>query len=321
MIDFDYLSKGLNALARAHQMGAMAGHLGASVLSGYFIGEQQADLDKVVYRGIEADLDKVMRGESVFGRKMSKASPLLDSELFMPFPDREDGTSDAGLIDGIAADLKKSLQAPRQSGHNVIFASLAIRALKDHPEFATPAVVDGIRKLMLLFKNQHPGSGNYGKGKGRMSGSKVVLPEEDKTPVYHDLGGMVEAVFDELIDQDPKVHRQGYGGLVHIVNHAAAIVDVVNYGYPELAAPAIRSHRLHLRLWRNLPNLVDELGPVKISKSTPDLATYWSAEDIPYDRALLTHRVKTMYGFEQLAASSDDRVKGKRAYSMLRLLM
>ena len=31
-------------------------------------------------------------------------------------------------------------------------------ALKEHPEFATPAVVDGIRKLMVLFENVHIGN-------------------------------------------------------------------------------------------------------------------------------------------------------------------
>ncbi|MDA8974648.1 hypothetical protein N9F68_03470 [Akkermansiaceae bacterium] len=41
MIDFQYLSKGLNALARAHHMKSMAGHLGATVIAGYFIGEQR----------------------------------------------------------------------------------------------------------------------------------------------------------------------------------------------------------------------------------------------------------------------------------------
>ena len=39
--------------------------------------------------------------------------------------------ADETLIDGIAAGLEKSVDKPRQSGHNVIFASLAIRALKE----------------------------------------------------------------------------------------------------------------------------------------------------------------------------------------------
>ncbi len=47
---------------------------------------------------------------------------------------------------------------------------------------------------------------------------------------YTDVKGMVEAVLDEIINQDPKVHIQGYGGLVHVNNHAAAITDLAQYG-------------------------------------------------------------------------------------------
>ena len=82
MVNFEYLSKGLNALARAHHTSSMAGHLGAAVVAGYLIGEQRPDLDPEVCKGIEADLDRVMRGESVFGKKMSKKSNGSVSKRF-----------------------------------------------------------------------------------------------------------------------------------------------------------------------------------------------------------------------------------------------
>lgn len=317
MIDFKYLSKGLNALARAHRMNSMAGHLGSSVVAGYFLGEQRPDLDEVVKQGIEDDLDRIMRGESVFGAKMSKNSKLADAELFEAFPKEK---ADESLIDGIAEALAKSLGQPRQSGHNVIFGSIAIRALKEHPEFATPSVTGGIRKLMTLFEKAHSGSGYYGKAKGRLTGDKVTLPEEDGTPAYDDLEGMAEAVLDEIIKQDASVHRQGYGGLVHVNNHAAAIMELARHGYEELVPGAIASHHRHLRLWRNLPNLVAELGPVKVSKHSAYAAAYWSAK-VPVDRALLTHRVKTMYGFDELARATENEAKEKQAFEKLRHLM
>lgn len=318
MIKFDYLSKGLNAMARAHRMSSMSGHLGAAVVAGYFVGEQRPQLDPVVCKGVEGDLDRVMGGGSVFGKKMAKNSALTDAELFEPFPKQK---ADASLIDGIAEALGKNISRVRQSGHNVIFASLAIRALKEHPEFATPKVVDGIRKLIALFDGQHPGSGYYGKDRGRISGNKIELPAEDLAPQYGDIEGMAVAVLDEAINQDPKVHRQGYGGLVHVINHAAAIADLSQYGYGELVPRAIVAHRQHLRLWRNLPDLAAELGPVKMSKVTPHTAGYWTSGEVPYDRALLTHRVKTMYGFDELAATIDDDLREKRAYDTLRYLM
>jgi hypothetical protein len=318
MIDFAYLSKGLNALARAHHMSSMAGHLGASLVAGYFVGEQRPNLDQTVYEGIEGDLDRVIDGESVFGRRMSKNSELADSELFAPFPRQK---ADPSLIDGIAEGLLSNVGEARQSGHNVIFASLSIKALKEHPDLATPAVIDGIRKLIALFDNEHPGSGYYGSEKGRISGSKIILSETDGVPDYESIEGMALVVVNELLNQDAKVHQVGYGGLVHIVNHAAAIVDLKKYGYQELAGQAVRSHRQHFRLWKSLPNVADEMGPVKVSSFTPHKAAYWTSGDVPYDRALLTHRVKTMFGFEELCKAVDEDPKEEHAYDKLRYLM
>lgn len=318
-LDDSYLLKGLNALARAHRMSAMAGHLGAAVVAGYFIGKQRPELDPEVFKGIQADLDRVMDGESVFGSKMTKNSKIADSDLFEAFPKEKPNES---LIDGIAEALEKNINSPRESGHNVIFASIAIHALKEHPDFATPSIVDGICKLIGLFDKAHPGSGYYGKAKGRITGNKITLPEvEDGTPPYTDVKEMVEAVLDEIINQDPKVHRQGYGGLIHVNNHAAAITDLAQYGYPQLVPAAVASHHRHLRLWRNLPNVAGEFGPEPFSEFSPYSSNYWISGKVPYDRALLTHRVKTMFGFDELMEAIDDERKEKQAYDKLRYMM
>lgn len=317
-LDYSYLERGLNALARAHNMSSMAGHLGAALIAGYFIGEQRPSLDPEVCRGIEGDLERVISGESVFGKRMSKNSRLTDSELFEPFPKQK---PDETLIDGIAEGLEKSIDKLRQSGHNVIFASLAVRALREHPELATPAVVDGIVRLMALFWEESPGSGYYGKERGRIRGDKITLSEDAGTPEYDDTEGMAKAVFEELLNLKPEINRIGYGGLVHVINHAAAIADLVDYGYGELVPQAIRSHRHHLCLWRNLPNVAEETGPLQLSKHTPHMAAYWTSGNIPYDRALLTHRVKTMFGFDELAAAVDQHAKEKEAYEKMRYMM
>ncbi|QDV62300.1 hypothetical protein Mal65_14340 [Crateriforma conspicua] len=316
--DEAYLRRGLNALARAHHMSSMAGHLGASMIAGYYIRRQRPNLAPQVYDGIHDDLQRVQDGGSVFGKRMSRNARLTDAELFMPFPKQ---AADETLIDGIAEALAKSIDQPRQSGHNVIFASFAIRALKDHPEYATPSIVDGICKLMALFEGQTPGNGYYGKQKGRIYGHKIKLPDNDGTPVFDDIPGMVDAVLDEVIHQDPTVHRVGFGGLVHIINHAAAISDLNDCGYGDLASRAVRSHRQHLRLWRSLPNVADEKGPLAVSRFTPHDAAYWTSGEIPYDRALLTHRVKTMFGFHELVEPVDFPEKESAAYDKLRYLM
>ena len=83
----------------------------------------------------------------------------------------------------------------------------------------------------------------------------------------------------------------------------------------------LRSHRQHLRLWKSLPNVADEMGPVKVSQHTPHKAAYWTSGNVPYDRALLSHRVKTMFGFEELSKAIDEDLKEEQAYDKLRYLM
>ena len=63
MVDFEYLYKGLCALAHAHQAGVLAGHLGAAVVAGYFFGEDHGDLDNAVHTAIEQELGPIEAAE------------------------------------------------------------------------------------------------------------------------------------------------------------------------------------------------------------------------------------------------------------------
>lgn len=239
MVNYDYLVKGLWALARAHRVNTMAGHLGAAVMSGYFISEQHADLDPAVYRGIESELDRIIAGESVFSPKPNAA--LSAREMFAPFPHER---ADESLIDGIAEALSNNINRPRASGHNVIFAATAIRGLADHPDLATPAITDGIRKLIAGFNDSSPGSGYYGPGRGRIDGRQVTLRADDGVPPFGDLETAATLIIDGVMRQPAEKH-EGFGGPWHLINHTAALAELDRYGYQSLAVaglPALREH-------------------------------------------------------------------------------
>jgi len=315
MVDFDYLVKGLAALARAHRVSPMAGHLGAALVAGYFIGEQNPDLDDRVYRGIEGELDRILRGESVFGP--GPKSPITTAELFEPVPNE---TSRENLIDGVAEALARTIDQPRESGHNVIFAAIAIRALKDHPEFATPFLTGGLRELMAGFNTASPGSGYYGKDRGRINGRNVTLTDADDFPPYADLPAMAATVLEELI-QHAGERRDGYGGLWHVINHGAALAELDLYGYRDLARRGLAAHHKHLRLFRTVPNVADELGADTPTAHDPRTAAYWQMDTLRRDRALLDHRIKTLYGYDALARLVADADEKKQANDRLRYLM
>lgn len=315
MIEFDYLPKGLCAMARAHRVNNMSGHLGAAVVAGYFIGEQHPDLDDRVYRGIEGELDRIIRGESVFSPK--KGAAMNASQMFEPFPKERPREN---LIDGIADALRGNIDQMRESGHNVIFSAIAIRGLKDHPDFATPSLVDGIRKLISGFDHASPGSGYYGKKTGRINGRKIKPTPEDAFPPYPDLRTMANTVMDELI-QHAAQRRNGFGGLWHVINHAAALAELASRGYRDLATRGLAAHHHHMRLLKTLPNVTDEFGAETPTKSDPRTPRFWDADKIRRERAHLTHRIKTLYGFDALAELIENDSKRDQGNEKLRYLM
>ena len=316
-VDFDYLSKGLTALARAHRSNTMAGHLGAAVIAGHFISEQHGDLDEVVYRGIEKELDRIIAGESVFSPRSKTGISV--PEMFQPFPNE---APDKSLVDGIAEALAGNIDRTRQSGHNVIFASSAIRALKLHPEFCTPSIAEGIRKLIAAFDGASPGSGYYGQKKGRMNGRRVDLTDQAELARYTDVKSMAETVLEHLIAHGNET-RIGYGGLTHLINHAAALVELENFGYSDLAAKGLAAHHEHLKLWRSLPDVADEPGKSspKPSPDDPRTAAFWRSGNLPTGNAKLTHRIKTLYGFDALVTVIPNHDQRESGNQNLRYLM
>ena len=315
MIDFKYLYKGICGLAHAHQAGTMAGHLGAAVTAGYFIGEDQSELPEDVFTGVEGELERVIGGEEAIWFNAKKAG-VTPTELFQPFPKEK---PDETTIKSIADALEVNVDRTRQSGHNVIFGSIALRALHDHPDYATPPIVAGIRKLIGGFNNAHPGRGYYGKETGWLIGNQVELKPDDKFPPYQSLQKMVDVTIAELI-ATASVRKQGFGGLWHIINHAAGITELDRFGYRQVAAKALPAHHQHIRLWRSLPNVEAELGPMKKAEHDPRQPAYWKGM-LKRDEARLTHRIKTLYGFHVLMRFTEDNATRKKAEDAFLYLM
>ncbi len=315
MVDFKYLFKGLCGLANAHKANTMAGHLGAAVIAGYFWGEDLSELDDEVYRGVEKELDRIIRGEEAFWFDPQKAGLSLP-QLFEEF---EQQPPQEQLIPKIVQALAANVDKTRQSGHNVIFASIAVRALHDHPDFASPEMVSGIEKLIRGFNGATAGRGYYGKQKGWVAGEKVVLDESTDFPMYKSLQEMVNVVIDQLI-QSVDVRRQGFGGMWHVINHAAAITELDRFGYRDIAQQALAAHHQHVRLWNTLPDMRAELGLLKPSQADPREARYWQA-DLFREQARLTHRIKTLYGFHTIIRFIEDAGKRQQAEQSLRFLM
>ena len=316
MVPFDFLYRGLCGMANAPRASSMVGHLGAAVVAGYFLGEDHPDTDAEVFTAIERDLGRITGGEESIWFDPKKAGITADA-LFVPLP--KEAAKPEGI--GIIADaLANNIGKMRQSGHNVIFASIAIRALKGHADLATPKLVAGIENLIRLFDGQHPGRGYFGKERGWLTGDKLVEEELPEAAVYTSLEMMAEMVIDQLISTASQ-HRRGFGGLFHLINHAAALTELHSLGFPDLAAEGLAAHRLHLRLYRALPDLEGELGELERTDEDPFKAPYWKRTESKQWGAWLTHRIKTLYGFHTLLRLIEDKAKREKAIAQFGYLL
>jgi hypothetical protein len=307
MIDTAYLYKGLCGLAHAYRANTMTGHLGAAIIAGYFLGEELSPVDERVEAGIIGELDRILNGEEMWFDPQEAGITI--HELFAPIP--SESPQEAG-IPAIAEALSGNIDKARESGHNAIFAAIAIRALHDHSQFATPTILDGIRRLIEGFDNATPGRGYYGKERGWIEGDQVRLQPIDLPPPYIDETELAETVIDELI-QGASLPRRGFGGLEHVINHAAALVELSRHGYKDLARSGLPAHWQHVRLRRSLPSIEAEAVPVERAAHDPRTPEYWAIGTLRRDSGRLTHRIKTLYGFITLMRLIEDEAKRKEA--------
>jgi len=316
MIDSSYLSRGLCGLARAHLASSMAGHLGAALVAGCFFAEEHPDLDATVYAGVTRDLDRIVSGEESLWFDAEEAG-ITVPQLFAPFPPEPPA---AQRVASIATALSANIDRTREAGHNAIFASLAIRALAQHPEHATPSIVDGIRRLIERFDRATPGPGYYGRQRGWIDGDAVTLADADDLPPYADEAAMIRAVIDELI-RGASIRRQGFGGLFHLINHAHALAELSQAGHPDLATRGLGAHHRHLRLYRSLPDVEGELGALAKADCDPRTPEHWSRRDSVQWSAWLTHRIKTLYAFRGLLRTVEEAETRRHAEDAFRYLM
>ena len=84
------------------------------------------------------------------------------------------------------------------------------------------------------------------------------------------------------------------------------------FGYKELAKNALSAHHQHMELWRSLPEVGAELGPVQKADHDPRKPSYWEGM-LKRDEARLTHRLKTLYGFYVIRRFIEDEASLKKA--------
>jgi hypothetical protein len=213
-IPISYLETGLAALANTWRGYWGNGHYGAAVIAAYFFA-READLDEPSCRAIRTELDAF--------QEAAPASFDFD-------PPKEEATPER--VPEIAKSLEEGIDHCRGAGHDVIFASLAMKAFRHAPALAKPTWIDGILELDRHLREHF--SPDPGADWNRAHPLPVAQTPQE----------MLESAFACF----ERVSSFGAVGMIHAVTHADAVAELWEMGYESLGERGSVSVGIHVNL-------------------------------------------------------------------------
>lgn len=296
MLTKGYLAKGIIGMSRTMEGKLWAyGHIGAAVIAAYYFCRNNK-LDDRTTEAITREVDKMIAQHPA---------------LFTPLPDEE---ADETLLKEIPLHLESSISLLPIQGHNVIFASLAIKALKEVPEAITPMATQGI--CALLDRLTEKGTDKVLRFSDvTIDCTDISIDDRQDTdiPRYIDHYTLAKFTFDEFL-KFKRVYEYTWGQSGHLVTHAQALVELSRLGYSDLARKGYDAHRLHAKMLRRLHDYAtDKFQLVRAVKSSPTSASYWeeNAGAMEQDTWAFGHYFKYAYHFFDLLNFVDEPLKLK----------
>ena len=219
--DQDLLSLGLTALANSGNEDWLSGHWGASAISAHYILNDSIAQKHAISSAVRRCIENLVARKASFFRPLPKEQP------------------NPRLLHWVADALDHNVDDLKRTGHNIIYASLAIKALTDRPEMCTHAVVSGICKLTHLFDQEGEGPPDWESRKQKLN---FTMPDEPDIPDFACTATYISFTYDEYL-------KRPDGHLLTMLNSA---IELRELGYEELGKRALASHRYKLPIWRRI---------------------------------------------------------------------
>ncbi len=270
MLSDDYLVKGITGLSRALENNWVAGHYGAAVIATYYFCRDN-ELDTATEKAIKNQLDELL---------------TKHGQLFESVPAER---SEPHLLAEIPRALDVNIDRLSRQGHNVIYATLAIKALQQAPEMITPRVTHGICSLIQAFNGKATDPGD------------VSIEGDDTIPEYTSHDVIADFTFSELLKVKKVYLKSVRGDAGHLVTHAHSLIELSMLGYSELAQKGYNAHRLQAKLLRKL-HAFDSSEAVTLPEpinADPLTHFYWEG-DLERKDWLTGHAFKYCYHFYDL---------------------
>jgi hypothetical protein len=277
------LVKGLDGMSRVADPGQNPfadGHTAAAVMSSaFFCREQEIDSNtqKEILSLVEAR--------------------LLKSPSYAPCPEAK---ADPELVEGLVKDLDAGIDTLRRSGHNIIFATISLKTLREVPEAATPERVAGLRKMVRSF------------GTKKAAGPR--LRDRDTFVNLSDETKFVHFVFEEYLKAlDLYLHGKGHHGFAgHLLTVGHALLELKRMSYRETAQKGVEAY------WQFVQEARDgaDLGGERVKDAPPRPPTpltreFWIGQGRRAAGVIVSsHLIKYPYSYFALAKElRDDDLK------------
>lgn len=282
--------KGLDGMSRVADDGNdpfRDGHAAAAVISSAFLCREN-DLEA-------GTQDAIL---SLLGAR------LLPRAIFAPRPEE---AADLERVDGLVRDLDAGIDSLRGSGHNIIFAVVSLKALRDVPEAATPPRIEGLRAMVRSF-----GTDRAGGARQADKASSLDLGDEK---------GFVRFVFEEyLAALELYLGGRGHHGFAgHVLTIGHALIELRRMGHPETAQRGLAAYGEFLRRAR----AGADLGGRRVKDPPPGFRRpldrdYW-VEQLARtpDVFVASHLVKYPWSFYALSRDLDDDELKRRTLEKL----
>ncbi len=207
----------------------------------------------------------------------------------------------------LVKDLDAGIDTLRQSGHNIIFTVISLKALRAVPDAATPTRVNGLRKMVQSFGTK---------------GGNPPLQNKDSFVDLSDEQQFIRFIFEEYLKAlELYLNGKGHHGFAgHILTIGHALVELDRMGHKETARKGVEAYWQFVQQARNGANL----GGKKVPDSTPPHLSvlardYWSEQGKHQKtrEIVSSHLIKYPYSFYALAKEVRDDDLKKRIFESL----
>jgi hypothetical protein len=270
MLPDHYFIAGLDALSGIyppgshHQAGFGMAHYSAALISGSYL-IQDALIEPEAIPVMRSLLDKTWMGWDAMAPQPDEA----------PSPE---------LLERYLAALQASFGTSDYAGHHVIFASLALRVLRQLPRTITHRRITGLLNMTEVFPPVQP----------RMAPSSDVSP--------HHPGAFCNEVLTAFLAETETAN----GPRGHLLTFGCAVLDLHALGYTHLARTAELGFRDFMSQSQGQPKASPELKQVSGQALNPESAAFWRSRPEDYLMQFIGHYIKYPYAFLTLEAKATD---------------